>query len=173
MGVGRAATVLLGVGLDELFNSNGAGSNETFLRDALNSTVAVTSSSESVLDQPIYDPYGNTSDSEAFGFTGRENDGNGGFYFMRARYYDAAIARFISRDPSGPPKRKGGLAVSAFALADKLHRSDAGWRPYDACSNGCERGRDDSHHASQSIRAKGHEAWRDPVVLATGLGQLS
>jgi RHS repeat-associated protein len=93
----------LGVGLDELFNSNGAGSNETFLRDALNSTVAVTSSSESVLDQPIYDPYGNTSDSEAFGFTGREIDGNGGFYFMRAGYYDGAIARFISRDPSGLP----------------------------------------------------------------------
>jgi RHS repeat-associated protein len=34
-------------------------------------------------------------------FTGREYDREIGLYYNRARYYDANLGRFISRDPIG------------------------------------------------------------------------
>jgi RHS repeat-associated protein len=36
-----------------------------------------------------------------FAYTGREWDGETGQYYYRARYYDAAVGRFISEDPIG------------------------------------------------------------------------
>ncbi len=107
---------LFGIGLDDLFESNDDGTAESFLRDALGSTVALTDSSGNVLDQTTYDPYGNTTDTQpgeasAFEFTGRENDGNS-FYNMRGRYYDPQIARFISRDPAG---LAGGINMYTYA----------------------------------------------------------
>jgi RHS repeat-associated protein len=50
-----------------------------------------------------YDPYGNTtvsgqSNGNQFQYTGRENDGNG-LYYYRARYYSSLFERFISEDP--------------------------------------------------------------------------
>ena len=105
---GQASTYLSGLGLDELFSFtfwNGVtNTNDSVLRDPLNSTVAVTDSSQALEDQYTYDPYGNTSDSGGSSgnpfHTGRENDGNG-LYYMRGRYYAPAIGRFISRDPAG------------------------------------------------------------------------
>src|SRR5437773_10616407 len=32
-------------------------------------------------------------------YTGRENDGDVGFYYYRARYYSTSIGRFVSEDP--------------------------------------------------------------------------
>jgi len=55
--------------------------------------------------QYSYDPFGNTTvsgatNSNEFQYTGRENEGNG-LYFYRARYYSPALGRFISEDPLG------------------------------------------------------------------------
>jgi RHS repeat-associated protein len=36
-----------------------------------------------------------------FGYTGREQDGETGLDYYRARYYDSAVGRFISEDPLG------------------------------------------------------------------------
>src|SRR4029077_18673260 len=49
--------------------------------------------------------FGNTTisgatNSNAFQYTGRENEGNG-LYFYRARYYSPKLGRFISEDPLG------------------------------------------------------------------------
>jgi RHS repeat-associated protein len=121
---------LLGVGLDELYLTSNAGVNESFLRDALNSTLAVTSASGAILDQVTYDPYGNNSDSNGsyapgFKFTGREYEGAGFAYTtlcnLRGRYYDAALGRFISRDPAGV---SGGLNLYAYAGDDPADFSD-------------------------------------------------
>ncbi len=115
-----------GLGLDELFTVNN-GSNESFLRDALNSTIALTNSSGSIVDQTTYDPYGNTTDSapssaSAFEYTGRENDGTfGGLYYMRARYYSPQLARFISRDPAS---LADGINLYAYAGDDPIDFSD-------------------------------------------------
>lgn len=65
--------------------------------------VAETNTAQSVTTSYSYDPYGttvqsgsNTGNSQQY--TGRENDGTG-LYYYRARYYNAAVARFISEDP--------------------------------------------------------------------------
>ncbi len=112
---------LNGVGLDELFLVNN-GTNQSFLRDGMNSTIALTDSSGTIVHRTTYDPYGNTTDSapsqaSPFEFAGRENEGNLGYYysnlyFMRGRYYDASIGRFISRDPAGVA---GGVNLYAYA----------------------------------------------------------
>jgi RHS repeat-associated protein len=60
-----------------------------------------------VLNHIRYDSFGNiVSQTNAnvnfrFGYTGREFDKETGLYYYCARYYDAAIGRFISEDPMG------------------------------------------------------------------------
>ncbi|AFY40222.1 RHS repeat-associated core domain protein [[Leptolyngbya] sp. PCC 7376] len=60
-----------------------------------------------ILNHITYDSLGNITsetDSEVsfrFSYTGREFDEESGQYFYRARYYDAAIGRFINEDPIG------------------------------------------------------------------------
>ena len=53
-----------------------------------------------------YDSFGNLTVStgsitNAFRYTGREWDSETSLYYYRARYYDPAIGRFISEDPTG------------------------------------------------------------------------
>ena len=72
-----------------------------------------------------YDPYGATTADAAvsnpFQYTGRENDGNG-LYYYRARYYSPGMARFISSDPIG---LAGGINTYAYVGGDPLQYSDA------------------------------------------------
>jgi RHS repeat-associated protein len=53
----------------------------------------------------VYDSFGNRTEAMSadfrFGYTGRELDTETGLYYYRARYYDAAVGRFISEDPIG------------------------------------------------------------------------
>jgi RHS repeat-associated protein len=91
-------------GLDEIFTRTTTGV-ETFLSDQLGSTVATTDSTGALATQYTYEPFGNTSStgsitSNAFQYTGRENDRTG-LYFSRARYYSPRLQRFISQDPIG------------------------------------------------------------------------
>ena len=53
-----------------------------------------------------YDAWGNPVGSlpaimNPFTFTGREYDKETGLYYYRARYYDAKVGRFVSKDPIG------------------------------------------------------------------------
>jgi RHS repeat-associated protein len=72
----------------------------------LGSVVAIASTS-AVLDQITYDPFGNiatqtnATDAVRFGFAGMEYDSTTGLYYDHARYYDAAIGRFVEQDPMG------------------------------------------------------------------------
>ena len=54
-------------------------------------------------------------------FAGREYDGESGLYYMRARYYDPALGRWISEDPIGIA---GGLNVYAYAGNDPVNLTD-------------------------------------------------
>lgn len=99
------ADMLNGVGVDERLTCNCNGAPRTVLSDALNSTLALSSSSGTVETEYTYDPFGaatssGTSSSNASQFTGRENDATGLHYF-RARYYSPVLQRFISQDPLG------------------------------------------------------------------------
>ncbi|MBI4823337.1 MAG: RHS repeat-associated core domain-containing protein, partial [Nitrospirae bacterium] len=72
---------------------------------ALGSVVALTDEAGTIKTQYVYDPYGNTEmigepSDNPFQYTGRENDGEG-LYYYRARYYSPELQRFISEDPIG------------------------------------------------------------------------
>jgi len=95
-------------GLDEFFSRTDSGVSYAPLTDALGSTIALTNPAGSITTQYRYDPFGNTTVStlsgspsaNSFQYTGRENDGNG-LYYYRARYYSPRLGRFLSNDPLG------------------------------------------------------------------------
>jgi RHS repeat-associated protein len=71
--------------------------------DSLGSTIAVTDSTGAVERTMDYDVFGKLrsttgSNGTTYTFTGEENDSSG-FIYLRARYYDPATGRFLSRDP--------------------------------------------------------------------------
>jgi filamentous hemagglutinin len=80
--------------------------------NALYSVIAVTDTAGTVVERYTYDAYGQRTITDAdgtpraesrlgneIGFTGRRLDPLTNQYYFRARYYDAAQGRFISRDP--------------------------------------------------------------------------
>jgi RHS repeat-associated protein len=84
----------------------------TYHYDCNGNTIAMTNEAKEVVNKYAYLPYGKIISQEElieqpFTFAGmvgimKEGDpANGGFYYMRARYYDPSIGRFISEDPSG------------------------------------------------------------------------
>jgi RHS repeat-associated protein len=75
--------------------------------DGLGSTVALTNSNGDVVNTYCYSPEGLVGVQETipnpFTYVGRFGvmaEGNG-HYFMRARYYDPEVGRFINKDPIG------------------------------------------------------------------------
>jgi RHS repeat-associated protein len=74
-----------------------------FLADHLSSTVSLTDSSGSLLEQNAYDSFGNGTGSgrTRYGYTGRERDPDTGMLHYRARFYDPQNGRFVSEDPIG------------------------------------------------------------------------
>ena len=82
-----------------------AGNPTYRLTDGLGSTVALCDANGNVTDSWTYGAFGDvrshtgTSGTD-FTFTGEQNDPNG-LEYLRARYYDPATGRFLSRDPLG------------------------------------------------------------------------
>lgn len=82
--------------------SNTYGYNPQFyLTDVIGSTRLITDATGAIIGSPQnYDPFGNTTDapSSFIGYTGQWKDASG-LEYLRARYYDPSIGRFISKDP--------------------------------------------------------------------------
>ena len=101
-------------GVDEIFAQQSAGQTNGYLTDALDSTIRLTNGSGAKLVDYTYDPYGNTTAdatvANPFQYTGRENDGNG-LYYYRARHYSPQLQRFISKDPI---KLAGGINTYSY-----------------------------------------------------------
>ncbi|BCO31667.1 hypothetical protein TspCOW1_17700 [Thiohalobacter sp. COW1] len=104
-----------GQGLIALIEGNTA---YTYHFDALGSTVALTDADEQIVNAYSYRPYGRVVErSEAidqpFTYVGQYGvmEEAAGLYYMRARYYDAEVGRFISEDPIG---FEGGLNLYAY-----------------------------------------------------------
>jgi RHS repeat-associated protein len=84
------------------------------------STVAITDMTQAVVNSYAYDPFGQIlgqqeTVTQPFKYVGQYGvmaEPNG-LYYMRARYYDANVGRFISEDPLG----FGGGDVNLFAYA--------------------------------------------------------
>ena len=81
---------------------------------------------DQVVNRYEYAPFGgaiSTTEqvSQPFRFAGRELDTETGLYYNRARYYDPALARFISEDPIG---LAGGVNQYAYAGNDPINATD-------------------------------------------------
>jgi RHS repeat-associated protein len=146
---GVSATAnLVEAGVDEIFTRSDS-SGLTYLPDALGSTIGLVNTSGNIVTSYTYDPFGGTTSAGAssvniFQYTGRENDGNG-LYYYRARYYSPLLQRFISQDPI---TFNGGVNLYAYTgnaptdFIDAAGTNKADPRPYcityffkDACAN--------------------------------------
>jgi RHS repeat-associated protein len=93
-----------GLGIDDKLKLTNGGVSTYFLADHLGSTVALTDATGAVTEQNSYDSFGNQTTagfSSRYQYTGREYDPLSGFYYYRARWYDANVGRFVSEDPIG------------------------------------------------------------------------
>jgi len=77
----------------------------TDLHDGLGSTVGLTDEGGDVVASYGYDAFGairsqTGSSPNEFTFTGEQVDGTG-LHYLRARYYDPSIGRFLTQDPFG------------------------------------------------------------------------
>lgn len=117
------ANILTG-GIDEFFKRTEGTNVEHYLTDALGSTLRLTDNSAAKIVDYTYEPYGVTSadasSTNAFQYTGRENDGTG-LYYYRARYYDPVLKRFIAEDPIG---LLGGDNAYAYVEGDPISSTD-------------------------------------------------
>ncbi|MDP2607364.1 MAG: DUF6531 domain-containing protein [Deltaproteobacteria bacterium] len=100
--------------------------------DPIGSTVALTNSSESVTDTYSYDPFGKVMNSQEstnnpfqyVGTFGLMDEGSNVLY-VRARYYDAAQGRFLTKDPlTGTGNDGQSLNRYAYALNRPVILSD-------------------------------------------------
>jgi RHS repeat-associated protein len=95
--------------------------------DGLGSTVAITDSTAQIVNAYAYSPFGLVGSQEtienSFQYVGRFGvmaEGNG-LYFMRARYYDPEVGRFINKDPIG---YAGGLNLYRYVGNNPIHFVD-------------------------------------------------
>ena len=107
--------------------------------DGLGSVSSVTNQKADLAANYAYDPWGQTKTPVAppFGldtlgsknkyrFTGEVLDPNDALVFLRARYYDAAVARFISRDPlKGTAAQPTTMNRYIYGLANPVRYSDS------------------------------------------------
>jgi RHS repeat-associated protein len=84
--------------------SGGSHQHSYFHTNRQGSTVAMSNDAGTVAEGPYtYDAYGQGAPSAGvpFKYTGRRLDPETGLYYYRARYYSAALGRFLQTDPIG------------------------------------------------------------------------
>jgi len=105
--LGGAAVASYVLGGTDLLSQPPSGATSYYLQDAQGSTRTLTDASGNVTDTYAYTAFGETlSHSGAsvnpYRYTGQQFDALTGLYYLRARYYDPALGRFLSRDPAEP-----------------------------------------------------------------------
>lgn len=106
------------------------GVDSYFHPDAIGSARLLSNAAGAVTDTYAYDAYGNdagTTGSTAndHRFAGQRLDPATGLYYMRARYYDPEVARFISRDPwSGDVENPMTLHSYMYAFDNPVNAVD-------------------------------------------------
>jgi RHS repeat-associated protein len=106
---------LYGVGVDQVLADERGGTVVWALSDNQGTVRDLVDGNGTILNHIVYDSFGRVvSQSDAsvefrYGYTGREQDGETGLDYYRARYYDAANGRFISEDPLGFSAGDGNL----------------------------------------------------------------
>jgi RHS repeat-associated protein len=114
---------ILTAGIDEVLLRTDMSGNWNLLSSAPGSTLALADNMGILQTQYTYEPFGNSSivaGSNPTQYAGRENDGNG-LYYYRARYYAPGLGRFISEDPIGIA---GGLNVYRYSSDNPINNID-------------------------------------------------
>jgi RHS repeat-associated protein len=109
--------------------------------DGLGSTRAITDASGLSTDQYAYDAFGASrshtgSSATSFTYTGEQVDPEAGLVFLRARYYDAMLGRFFTKDVL-PGIDTGTQAKNRFVyvLNNPIRLIDPSGSEYDAYSS--------------------------------------
>ncbi len=115
-----------------------------YTRDGQGNVSGLVTSGNAVRAWYEYSPYGEMlADTgwvwQRYRFKGREWDPETGLYYMRARYYDPYLGRFISEDPIG---LAGGLNPYAFVMSDPVNGSDPTGLGFWGKEDGCYYDRD-------------------------------
>ena len=114
----------------DLISQTRGGATSYYHYDGLDSTRALTNSAEAVTDTYNYDAFGNLLDktgstTNTHLFTGEFFDANIGFYYLRARYLNPAIGRFVTMDTfAGRNRDPYSLHKYLYAHANPINMSD-------------------------------------------------
>ncbi len=119
------ANYLRSLNIDEPFIRQTNTGNEHYHTDAVGSSLVLSNSAGASATTYGYEPFGKATitgtSSNAFQYTGRENDGTQLQYY-RARYYSPSFHRFISEDPL--EFDGGDLNIYSYALNDPISYVD-------------------------------------------------
>jgi len=134
---GEVFSVLTGIGIDDhLAVTHSTGKLDYILRDAINSTVALTDGSGALQQSVSYEPYGQTTSAITtfpIQYTGRLPVSDG-LYYYRARFYDPEAGRSLSEDPIG---LEGGFNVYAYVENNPLKFIDPTGKAAQAAAGLC------------------------------------
>jgi len=127
---GTDNTYVYGLGLISVTDRTGA--QTYFTSDGLGSTTNLTNGTGVKTDTYTYDAFGapaHTFGNSAnnFQFTGQQRDSQSSreFYYLRARYYDPTIGRFLTHDPMpGQEPQPQTMNPYAYALNNPTSRVD-------------------------------------------------
>ncbi len=91
-------------GLDLISATDATGAQSYFFYDGLGSTTELSDGAGTVTSTYRYDVFGairsqTGTSSNSWLFTGEQRDSDSSMYYLRARYYDPTIGRFIAPDP--------------------------------------------------------------------------
>ena len=115
---------------DDLLAGGTGSAPHYFHYDGLGSTRALTDGTGSLTDSYEYLGYGALASSSGstandFLYSGEYRDPASGLYHLRARWYDPATGRFMSRDPfPGVPEQPLSLMPYLYAGADPINAID-------------------------------------------------
>ena len=107
---------------------NGAWTPSFYVYDGAGSVRQLTNSAGVVTDEYEYDAYGNSFTKSGttpnnYLYRGEQYDSDLGLYYLRARYYNPATGRFMSRDPKdGHPQFPITLHKYLYAGGDPVNR---------------------------------------------------
>ncbi|MGB4442050.1 MAG: RHS repeat-associated core domain-containing protein [Coriobacteriia bacterium] len=138
----------------------GAPASYAFQCDRAGSVVALTEGSGTVVASYSYDPYGRLlatggSDQALAGanplrYRGYYYDVATALYYLQARYYDPAVARFLSPDPAGPSAGDPlSLNRYAYCVGDPVNASDPSGAVIDIDGDGRISGYESADYASR------------------------
>ncbi len=154
-------------GLDLVSRTDSGGSQEYYLTDGLGSTTGLTTGTGALADTYTYDVYGASrthtgSSPNEFTFTGEQVDATG-LQYLRARYYDSATGRFMSRDPLPFAQRYAYVGNDPVNYVDPRGLCKKTWNPLEAAKECVEKVKEPAKDSVDAAAdwAMGHAGYVD------------